>query len=142
MYSQTKILNNIKYSLVRLVALLFVIYVLADVSILQAYCGNESAGIPPAHHFSQNTGNTLQRVDGVSAENQTEVRKQSGQDNQTLHDWDEEACFCCCSHVVAGYFAVTLDFNTHALSDTQPDTYVSTYSNSTLSNFFRPPRQA
>jgi len=142
MRSQTKILSKIKYSLVRLIALLFVIYALADVSILQAYCGNESAGIPPAHHFSQKTGSPIKEIAGTYAENQKELREQSRQGNQSPHEWDEEACFCCCSHVVVGYFAVSLAFNTHTSSDPQPDTYVSRYSNSTLSNFFRPPRTA
>lgn len=44
---------KIRGRIVSLVAFLFVIYAIADVSVLRAYCGNEALGIPPAHHVAE-----------------------------------------------------------------------------------------
>ena len=97
---------RLRNKLTSLVAFLFVLYAVADVSVLQAYCGNEAVGIPPAHHFTK----TARDPDSRSATKSIQTRLQSDgeprQGNDPTQDCDDDTCFCCCSHVIAGYFAI------------------------------------
>lgn len=142
MNSQRIIKNSIKRGLISLVALLFVVYALADITVLQAYCGNEAVGIPPAHHLSK----TARDPDSRSATKSIQTRLQSDgeprQGNDPTQDCDDDTCFCCCSHVVTGYFAIPSTKPTNKIEFSQSDTYVGRYSNSSLTQLFRPPRTA
>lgn len=133
--------NKMKRGLIRLVALLFFVYALADVTVLQAYCGNEAAGIPPEHHISKNAASaantSLQNY--VQSSGGSDEKPEQG--DQPVQDCNDDACFCCCSHVIAGHFS----FPSKSLnypSSGRPHTHVSRHANSELTNFFRPPKTA
>ncbi|MBA2494761.1 MAG: hypothetical protein H0V31_08725 [Acidobacteria bacterium] len=90
----------------RLFALLFVVYAFADISVLQAYCGNEAVGIP---HYA----NQIQKIRrNQKADNQTFVQavfntsQSSQQDNAPNLPTGDEECFCCCPHTLHGFNAV------------------------------------
>lgn len=142
MSSPRSTIYSIKRRLVSLVALLFVVYALADVTVLQAYCGNEAVGILPAHHLSK----TVRSPAKSSATDSTQIRPESDEESRPgsdpTQDCDDDTCFCCCSHVVTGYFAVPSCKPTSRLELSQSDTYAGRYSNSSLTQLFRPPRTA
>lgn len=142
MYSPSATKNRIKRGLISLVALLFVVYALADITVLQAYCGNEAVGIPPAHHLSKTSKSPASR----SATNFIQIRPESEEESRPgsdpTQDCDDDACFCCCSHVVKGHFAIPSYKTTTRVEFSQSDTYVGRYSNSSLTQLFRPPRTA
>lgn len=134
--------NSIKRGLIRLVALLFVVYALADVTVLQAYCGNEAVGIPPAHHISKNTvvdANTS-FANHVQSGGVSDEKRQQG--DEPVQDCNDDACFCCCSHVIAGHFSFPSKSLNSASQGLRHYTYVGRHANSELTNFFRPPRTA
>lgn len=140
MNSSRRTKNSTKHGLISLVALLFVVYALADITVLQAYCGNEAVGIPPAHHLSKTSKSPASR----SATNFSQIRSESDEESRPgsdpTQDCDDDTCFCCCSHVVKGYFAIPSYKPTIRVGFSQSDTYVGRYSNSSLTQFFRPPR--
>ncbi len=132
--SQLRLRNR----LMSLVAFLFVIYAIADVSVLQAYCGNEALGIPPAHHVSENPNSTAsveQAIYVISADHhQRESDDEHGYDHQ--HE-----CFCWQQVVVGLYFLDTIRLSAGRESrilvfhDAQ-------HTNSDLSLHLRPPQIA
>lgn len=78
----------------QLLAVLFVLYALADISVLQEYCGNENFGIPSYSQQIQAKNNISQPVAEVSP---------SSDQNQPDNPSGEEDCFCCCSHILLGF---------------------------------------
>lgn len=140
MSSQIKIQVNIKRRLTSLVALLFVIYALADVSILQAYCGNEAVGIPPAHHISNSASTTKDYENRNFASSRTDSGEKSRQNGSPNQDCTDEACFCCCSHVIPGYFVFPSTKMMCISRECRQSSYTSRHTNSNLTYFFRPPR--
>lgn len=89
------------------VALLLILYVLADVSVLQIVHGNEVVGILARHHLVDNDGcNFLESRSRSEFESQESFRRT---DN---HERDEgcfggDECLASCSHIVVGYFHFT-----------------------------------
>ncbi len=120
----------------RLLAVLFVLYALADVSVLQEYCGNENLGIPPAHHSLEQTNNSIKGEQETCTESKKADCRQSP-DNQ---DYDHHhECFCW-QQVSVGFSLFNPPLVTN-LQKTQPPVYYENkYSNSDLSGFFRPPQ--
>lgn len=92
----------IKRCLIKLVAVFFVVYALADVTVLQAYCGNESVGIPPAHHLSNSTSVMDPSRPPVTDGEDQERFFSTHQSTDEPCSGDEE-CFCCCPHVTVGF---------------------------------------
>lgn len=130
--SQIKLRNRI----VSLVAFLFVIYAIADVSVLQAYCGNEALGIPPAHHIAE-------KADDVSAaEHDTyfvSADHHNGQ-SEDEHEYDHQhECFCWHQTVVSSYFLTKREVTQHSGSRL-PAFQSSGHKNSDLDNNLRPPQ--
>jgi hypothetical protein len=123
----------LKRTFIRCVALLFVIYALADVSILQAYCGNQAVGIPPAHHFSKEKND--------SAEHIADNLQQPHEQEDSEQDCGDDCCFCS-SHVVINSYNV--ESSVIKLTTIAPKTisYENKHSNSELRNLFRPPQIA
>jgi len=86
-----------KRRIVTLLAAFFVLYAILDISVLQAYCGNEALGIPP--YAAQ------LRLDGERSR-QSSVREKGiagvsqSPDEKPTNDTpiSDDACFCCCSH--------------------------------------------
>ncbi len=86
----------------RLVALFFVLYVLADVTVLQEYCGNEALGIPS---YAQQIQAKNRMVDKTTDSQTVSFYSSSSHEEQTPESpASDEECFCCCSHT-------TLSFN-------------------------------
>ncbi|MET0753884.1 MAG: hypothetical protein ABWZ66_10945, partial [Pyrinomonadaceae bacterium] len=86
---------------VRLLAVFFVLYAVADVTVLQEYCGNEMLGIPS---FAQQVHAEKQQAETVSKIRVTSKISDFSPQEQTpdLPD-SEEDCFCCCSHTLLGF---------------------------------------
>lgn len=148
MFSSRVTKNSIRRGLTRLAALLFVVYALADVTVLQAYCGNEAIGIPPAHYLSKNT---VVENSGIAVSRPSKYltsmgRKLDGpyrQGGDPSQNRDDASCFCCCSHAIAGSFTILSYISTNIRPrPSQSDSYIGRYSNSSLTQLFRPPKSA
>lgn len=130
--SQIKLRNR----LTSCVAFLFVIYAIADVSVLQAYCGNEALGIPPAHHVSENADTTL------SVEQANYFISSDHHDGQSddEHEYDHQhECFCWHQTVVGSYF-LTKSESALLSSSRLPAFRSSGHKNSDLDHNLRPPQ--
>lgn len=134
--------NSIKRGLIRLVALLFVVYALADVTVLQAYCGNEAVGIPPANYISKSTASDANRylANYVQSRDGSDEKRQNG--DEPAQNCNDDACFCCCSHIIAGHFLFPSKPLTSAFVGLRHYVYAGRHANYELTNFFRPPRTA
>ncbi len=130
---------QIKHRLTSLAALLFVIYALADVSVLQAYCGNEAVGIPPAHHISNSQRSTVKQNQNFASK-PSESGEKSRQNDVPNQDCSCDTCFCCCSHAIPGYFVLPPTKMMRISREYRQDSYLSLHANSNLTYFFRPPR--
>lgn len=99
--SKSKKQFNWKRSLYRFIALFFIIYAFADMTVLQEYCGNEALGIPP---YAQQLQAKKRQLDLSS---QSEVGSVISQVSHSEQTPDEpvsfEECFCCCSHTTIGF---------------------------------------
>jgi hypothetical protein len=78
-----------------------VLYALADVTVLQEYCGNETLGIPS---YAQQIQAMNRKVDKTIDSQIVYIGSQPSQEEQTpeLPASDEE-CFFCCSHTTLGF---------------------------------------
>lgn len=130
--SQIKLRNRIK----SLVAFLFVIYALADVSVLQAYCGNEALGIPPAHHVTEGVDPAPPPELGNYVVAAGTDQPQSPDQHESDH---QHECFCWHQTVVVSY---RFDHcNVTAKSPLQsPDLHTSRHKDTDLDNHLRPPQ--
>lgn len=131
--SNTKIRSRI----VSLVAFLFVIYAIADVSVLQAYCGNDALGIPPAHHVSENAGSALSGEQAIYVIS-TDHRQRQPDDGHDGSDHQHE-CFCWHQTVVSSYFLTKNEVTQHSGSRL-PAFRSSGHKNSDLDKNLRPPQ--
>lgn len=92
----------------QLLAALFVLYALADVSILQDYSGNETIGIPSLAQQQLQTKN--QDIQPTAAgENTPDAAWVAGNSGASQEDQipsqhsSEESCFGCCSHILLSF---------------------------------------
>ncbi len=123
---------------IKCVSLLFMLFALADASILQVYAGNHSVGIPPAHHFSAH------HDDGGEFEHSSPDRDDDSQhsDDQSDEDYHEHLSFSS-TYIIAQTFLFepNLVFSEEKITNSV-NSYHSKYSNSAVTNLFRPPRIA
>ncbi len=125
--------SNFKRIIIQCVAILFVMYAFADISVLQAYCGNEAVGIPPAHHLSQD-------IHQHSFE--TEHNEDSEHHNDTEQGNHEHLSFCS-SNIMFDSFIFEFSPVVFTEINTQHSiTYENKHSNTGLHYLFRPPRIA
>jgi hypothetical protein len=121
----------------RVAVFLFVVYALADSTVLQAYCGNEKIGIPAAHHVRPPKAETIESVQAM--------RSDSHQ-SPTDHNSDQpcaDDCLSGCSHLIVGSFFIDIsDSLAYTRKSSTPIIYESKYSHSDVSYLFRPPRTA
>lgn len=125
-------------------AAFFITYALADVSVLQAYCGNETLGIPPADHVAstesdQNDANVI----AVAGQDKTSVPSVS---SSTLGmekpcEGDEE-CFGSCSHIVVPVSFVSFIEVPDPPSRKVVLPFADRYVQSDLTSPFQPPKQS
>ena len=93
---QTKVKNSgliWKQRAGRVLAVLFVLYALADISVLQEYCGNEDLGIP----------SYTQQLQTKNIETTANISPASHQEQTPDAPASDEDCFCCCSHTLIGF---------------------------------------
>lgn len=135
-------IKSLKKATIYSVALFIVVFALAEVSILQAYCGNEAIGIPPAHH-------TDQKKDCPDEISQTNTVKTDSDNSFTNHnhnsddedDCDEE-CLGNCAHVILGYFEFLPFISEETKQVQKPLFYENTILTSDPTSLFRPPQTA
>ncbi|MCB1024680.1 MAG: hypothetical protein KDB79_09835 [Acidobacteria bacterium] len=125
------------------VALFIVVFALADVSFLQAYHGNESMGIPPAHHTGQENDCPEELNQKKTIQTNSDATFFTNHDHNSEKDCsDEGECLASCSHIVVGCFVfesfvcceTPLSQNSLHRENTTPK--------SELSAIFRPPQIA
>lgn len=135
--------TNLKRGLSRLLVLFLVIYAIGDATVLQVYCGNETVGIPPAHHTKG-----LQAKATHQCANHTEKHSPSSVSNNDHHSNEQESNENCndeclsCSHILVGFFAIGKSLYTDQISLSTPINYESKHPNSLLSGLFRPPQNS
>lgn len=129
---------NWRLRLTQLIALLLVLYALTDITVLQAYCGNEAVGIPPAHHLVKNNQDSTEK-EFQFQENQNTLSKSHNQE-ESPEDCSDECCFCCSSHSILNYFRFESKMFEVKLAQTNSLSYENNHSNTELHYLFRPPR--
>ena len=98
--------SNWKCIASRLIALFFVLYALADVTVLQEYCGNETLGIPS---YAQQIQAKNRMVDKTIDSQTVSFYSNSSNEEQTPESpASNEECFCCCSHTILNFNFVKL----------------------------------
>ena len=84
-----------------LVAVLFVLYAVADITVLQAYCGNEALGIPPASRINQKQQRLQQsKREAVSVDETAFNESQRQPADEQESEAPDDDCFCCCPHLI------------------------------------------
>ncbi len=134
----------LKKATVYSVALFFVVFALAEVSILQAFCGNEAVGIPPSHHITQETEDCPVELTKNDFNHENSKSPSVTSHN---HDTDEDCfgeteCLGCCSHVTISQFV----FHQYVALNFKNIPNILFYENnipkSELTSVFRPPQTA
>ena len=121
-----------------LVALLFVVYAVADVSVLQAFCGNEALGIPPAHHVNEAPDHHLDH----RVKTCTESSSFGCHEVPDGHEYEHKhECFCSQLAVVGHYFLKS-DRTSYSGGAHHSFSYSAPFTNTDHNQFFRPPRSA
>ena len=130
-----------KRAATRVLAAFLVLYALSDVTVLQAYCGNELTGIPPASLVVRTTEATVFQNSTSSASAKSSFNYQSDNDHSSrtaaAHD-----CFCYCSHVLIENISLELPTISEAQKTARATSVQADYRSSTLTYLFRPPRFA
>lgn len=122
----------------QLLALFILVYAMADVSVLQAFCGNESLGIPPDHHSASLTNDSAQS----GHETCSESKKAECQRLPDDEDYDHShQCFCW-QQIVVGSFRFDSALITELIETCRPSSHENKRPDSDLQTFFRPPRSA
>lgn len=119
--------SNLKRTISKCVTLLFVIYAFADISVLQAYCGNEAVGIPPAHHLLHD---------------ENEHNEDSEHHNDTEQGNHEHLSFCSSNIAFDSFIFEFLPVIFTEINTQHSITYENKHSNTGLHYLFRPPRIA
>lgn len=142
--ARVKYLGDLRLTAIRVIAAFFVIYALADVSVLQAYCGNETLGIPPADHVAstegaQNDGNVIL----VVGQDKTSDRRVSSSTAGTEKPCEgDEECFGSCSHIVVPVSFVSFNDVPDLPSREVVLPFADRYVQSDLTSPFQPPKQS
>lgn len=136
MSSRLKLQKKWRHKLTSLVALFFVVYALADVSILQVYCGNEAVGIPPLHHSAAQADHIISGEQHTCSAFADSDCKQIPDDHEYDH---QHECFCS-QHAVVGFYFLGPSTASVFVNSGPPVFYESTHSISSLTHLFRPPQ--
>lgn len=141
--SRQNLATALRKRVIQITALLFVLYAFADVTVLQAYCGNEAVGIPPAHHLAKESQMSIQDEKEDRSEPKETNIQQSREDREDPDkDCKDDECFCCCSHAIAGYFFIKSAIFSDVRISAGAASYENKHPNSDLTHLFRPPRTA
>lgn len=95
---------KLRKRVIQITALLFMLYAFADITVLQAYCGNETVGIPSYARQLHLEKQISRKTQSSSDEKVVTTFSQLSHQEQSpdAPDSDEE-CFCCCSHTLHGF---------------------------------------
>ena len=85
-----------KRRVVKLLAAFFVLYAVLDISVLQAYCGNENLGIPP--YAAQVPSESESPKSVIGEDVHAGDSRSPGEERSDKTPNSDDACFCCCSH--------------------------------------------
>lgn len=77
----------------------FLLFALADITVLQEYCGNESLGIPS---YALQSRSEKQKSETKNNIETAFNRLDSSPQEQMPNIPNSEDCFCCCSHTLLG----------------------------------------
>lgn len=127
----------------RILAALFVLFVLAEVSVLQAYCGNESIGIPSADHLANLDIDTIADSEPQFLVTETEPLCPNGLSSTSDPDSQchgHAECFGSCSHIVVSAFWVKFKHVPLELPSPRINSYTSGYIPTDLTPLFHPPK--
>lgn len=87
--------------IVKILAVFFVLYALADISVLQQYCGNETIGIPS---YAEQIRAEKRKIETAINTQAAFINSDSFPPEQTPDSPEsEDDCFCCCSHTLLGF---------------------------------------
>lgn len=125
------------------IAVLFVLYAAADITVLQAYCGNEALGIPPASKIlakQQQQEEAARRDKQFAASNDAGLNGQHAPGEEPESESDDE-CFCCCPHIATAFSAYLRPLKIGAFYRAGFSFFPKfLHSESHLESFYRPPR--
>lgn len=124
----------------RIIALFFVLYAFADITVLQVYCGNEMVGIPPYAQQIQ----IKQKYKKINSSTVADSSNSSRQEQTPDLPVSEESCFCCCSHTVIAFNSIQ-SIVSEILPTKQSQSNFSENrlkSNSHLPQLYQPPKLA
>lgn len=120
---------------VRLIALLFVLYTGADILLPQYFCGGEEVGDLPLQ--SVVLASSSAKPDTANAISEPDNSQTGESQDQAPH---EEDCFCCCAHVLPG-MGFTACVSARAIN-VSAIPIVNSPPSPELPNAYRPPRFA
>ena len=133
----------------RLLAAFLVLYAFADVSVLQAYSGNETVGIPSyARQLQVDKQKSKLAEDTKNSVGAKAIADSSGstQEEQTPDPHSsEESCFGCCSHILLGLdLAESIEREILPAKITQSNfsNHQILHSDSHLQRLYKPPKFA
>lgn len=129
-----------------LLAAFFVLFAFADVSVLQAYSGNETIGIPSYARQLQIEKLKSKKTDApVAAQAATDFSGSPGEELPPDPHSSEENCFGCCSHVLLGFNvaeSIAREILPARLTASNFSDYRRPHSDSHLQKFYQPPKSA
>lgn len=131
----------IKMAAIKVLAAFLILYALADVSVLQAYCGNEAIGMPPADHLLNRTSEDFKvfKTDTVKSHGSESVSRSSRSDVESPCPGDAE-CFGNCPHIVISLTLVDLESRSTVPDRSDIPWYNSRFTQSDLTPLFHPPK--
>ncbi len=133
--------NDWKRRATRFLALFLLLYVAADISVLQQYCGNEVVGIPPASQSSLNAGGAG-KTDGYTGIADASADLQSYSSTERNVPCQAGECLCCCPHVIFGDVSVVPPPKSEVEVTNLVPPSRRPYVHSSTTVLFRPPRLA
>lgn len=95
-----------KRRVIKILAVFFVLYALADVTVLQQYCGNEMVGIPS---YAEQVRAEKRRTEATDNTQKAFINSDLfPQEQMPGSPESEDSCFCCCSHILLGFSPLKL----------------------------------
>ena len=140
-FHRQKSIKQIKDALIHLVASLLVMFALADISILQAYHGNEAIGINAKDHTSQENhcADEKSQIDPDQVQQDSISQFGDGHGSKDRCS-DETECLAGCCHVAVCYFLFDNHFDSETLADNNPLLHEETTPKFHPTDIFHPPQ--
>jgi hypothetical protein len=128
---------------INIVALFFIVFALADVSVLQAYHGNELVGIPAEHHNVQDNDCIAEKTQlNSSHDKQTRISAHNQHNNSNEDCSGEGECLAGCSHIIVSYFVFNPCLQYEIIKPQPTSFHENTIPKSEPTAIFHPPKTA